>query len=310
MEDVCLREYSENEYDEYYKRLRIYRLACKIRIEDEQESHLQKIKNIKKRKRIALIVSAILLIVVSGIITVLLDLYCFPDLDNFQYMQMTNGKDIVCYVTDYGNSYHKSGCRYLRSSNKTTMYEAERMGYKPCSVCWTYPKVNWKTVKGVNYFNKTVDLLKWILPITIVLYIFICVKIFRHFKDKIFKEETNFADYKRSIKDELIDTYGEEDIFIKAAKSLSGVPLDVDYKNGLPYTEDDRYIVYKSDYGKCFHSNKHCRGHYMTTKIHSFVAINFLEPCYYCSELIDIPYWHENFTNLYKTYKSIITMCE
>ncbi len=310
MERVYSRENVKDEYDEFYKNLTIYRAACVIRINDEQVNHVQKIKIIKKKKKLSLIVFAILLIAVSGIITVLLDLYCFPDLDNFQYMEITNGKDVMCYVTNYGDCYHKSGCRYLRSSNKTTMYEAEKSGYKPCAVCWTTPRAKWETIKGVNYFSKTVDLLKWILPISIVLYIIICVKTFRYFKEKVIKEETNFADYKRSIKDELINTYGEKDSFIKKAKSLSDVPSDVDYKKGLPYTEDDRYIVYKSYYGKRFHSNKQCRGNFMPIKIHSFVAINILEPCYYCAELIDIPYWHENFTNLYKTYKSIITMCE
>lgn len=42
----------------------------------------------------------------------------------------------VCYTTTYGECYHAQGCSYLwNSSNKTTVYEAEKLGFRACSKC-------------------------------------------------------------------------------------------------------------------------------------------------------------------------------
>lgn len=41
----------------------------------------------------------------------------------------------VVYVTDTGECYHRKGCSYLKSSNRTTVEEAEARGYRPCSRC-------------------------------------------------------------------------------------------------------------------------------------------------------------------------------
>lgn len=42
----------------------------------------------------------------------------------------------VCYTTTYGDMYHARGCGYLwNSSHETTVYQAEKRGYEPCSKC-------------------------------------------------------------------------------------------------------------------------------------------------------------------------------
>lgn len=41
----------------------------------------------------------------------------------------------VVYVTDTGECYHRKGCSYLKSSNRTTVERAEARGYRPCSRC-------------------------------------------------------------------------------------------------------------------------------------------------------------------------------
>ena len=40
------------------------------------------------------------------------------------------------YVTDTGSKYHKSGCSYLKSSNKIELSEALSLGYDACSRCY------------------------------------------------------------------------------------------------------------------------------------------------------------------------------
>jgi len=43
---------------------------------------------------------------------------------------------ITVYITRTGEKYHRDGCRYLRQSRiPTTLREAVRNGYDPCSVC-------------------------------------------------------------------------------------------------------------------------------------------------------------------------------
>lgn len=42
----------------------------------------------------------------------------------------------VVYVTKTGKKFHKSSCRYLKSSKiKTTKAEAKEAGYTACKVC-------------------------------------------------------------------------------------------------------------------------------------------------------------------------------
>lgn len=56
-------------------------------------------------------------------------------IDRFILSHEVEGLHTVCYVTDTGECYHSSGCSYLRSRNKTTVYRAKRRGYRDCSRC-------------------------------------------------------------------------------------------------------------------------------------------------------------------------------
>jgi hypothetical protein len=40
-----------------------------------------------------------------------------------------------CYTTRTGECYHAECCQYLKSKRETTVYEAERAGYRACSRC-------------------------------------------------------------------------------------------------------------------------------------------------------------------------------
>lgn len=47
-----------------------------------------------------------------------------------------NAETEIVYITDSGNKYHKSGCRYLSESKiSITLSAACSQGYTPCSVC-------------------------------------------------------------------------------------------------------------------------------------------------------------------------------
>ena len=52
---------------------------------------------------------------------------------------VTSRKSSVVYVTKTGKKYHRSGCRYLRSSKiKTTLSSAIARGYEACKICGGY----------------------------------------------------------------------------------------------------------------------------------------------------------------------------
>lgn len=43
---------------------------------------------------------------------------------------------VTVYITETGNKYHTSGCRYLSKSKiAITLDEAKARGYTPCGVC-------------------------------------------------------------------------------------------------------------------------------------------------------------------------------
>ncbi len=45
-------------------------------------------------------------------------------------------KSYTVYITDTGNKYHRSGCRYLNQSKYAISREdAREQGYTPCTVC-------------------------------------------------------------------------------------------------------------------------------------------------------------------------------
>lgn len=66
----------------------------------------------------------------------------------------------VCYTTDYGDKYHARGCGYLwKSSNQTTVYQAEKNGYAPCSQCTPTQKTTLEiTEKRYREVERTVTI--------------------------------------------------------------------------------------------------------------------------------------------------------
>jgi hypothetical protein len=48
----------------------------------------------------------------------------------------TQRNELTVYITDTGERYHVSSCRYLRySKHPVPLAEAKRRGYTPCKVC-------------------------------------------------------------------------------------------------------------------------------------------------------------------------------
>lgn len=48
----------------------------------------------------------------------------------------TQRNEVTVYITDTGERYHVSSCRYLRySKHPVPLGEAKRRGYTPCKVC-------------------------------------------------------------------------------------------------------------------------------------------------------------------------------
>ena len=101
-----------------------------------------------------------------------------------------------------------------------------------------------------------------------------------------------------------------ENDFEKVAKSLSEVPNDVDYQDGLPTTKDGRFMVYMSYSGKCYHSDPLCKGNYLPYETHIFSAMQYRMPCYFCATEMEIPEWHNKYIELINLYKSIVDMCK
>ena len=51
-------------------------------------------------------------------------------------IRSTQHKEATVYITDTGERYHVSSCRYLRySKHPVSLGEAKRRGYTPCKVC-------------------------------------------------------------------------------------------------------------------------------------------------------------------------------
>lgn len=51
-------------------------------------------------------------------------------------IRSTQYKQATVYITNTGERYHVSSCRYLRySKHPVSLGEAKRRGYTPCKVC-------------------------------------------------------------------------------------------------------------------------------------------------------------------------------
>ena len=77
----------------------------------------------------------------------------------------------VCYTTRYGDCYHAGYCGYLwNSSYKTTVYQAEKQGYDPCSKCTPTERTvleltetRYRDVEKTETITKEPSLTVWII---------------------------------------------------------------------------------------------------------------------------------------------------
>ena len=61
---------------------------------------------------------------------------CFRYIQDVSYVEpYVPDNNPTVYVTNTGDCYHEDGCRYLRSRNRTTLYDAYLDKYRSCSIC-------------------------------------------------------------------------------------------------------------------------------------------------------------------------------
>lgn len=247
---------------------------------------------------------------VIAFVLIILFSFSFAELiykNDFTYERdvLTNGEDVVCYVTDHGKFYHKYNCFYLHSKNETTMYEAELSGYMPCSYCWSYPVAKYKRATFVNW-NQTI-LFSFLTAAGIVLIPFGAFLIFTYIRFKRKNKVAAFVFLEHSIKifNKYLLRMGDEKTFLEKAREFCGVPDDVQYDNNLPNDKNNSFLAYCSYNGHCYHYFKKCHGHNLRP-IHRFIAVKCLSPCYYCvSKPIAIPQWHTDYIQLCKIYYGV-----
>ena len=71
----------------------------------------------------------------------------------------------ICYTTTYGDHYHAKDCGSLwNSAYKTTVYQAEKRGYKNCSKCEPWEKTT-LTLTETRYKDVKYEVSKKKIPI-------------------------------------------------------------------------------------------------------------------------------------------------
>lgn len=300
----------EQEYNEFLNKTITIKKECKDIIDAKRKKYEINVEHIKQRKRKTTIGLAIIMAICILVLTFVIGTYFLPSFGSYQREELTNGQDVVCYVTNTGDCYHKISCGYLRSVNKTTMYQAEMSGYRPCSFCWNSPKAIYSTVTKINYFQKYGTIFAVLTCVFLIIFCIIYKKEDKKIKVKIENEKSNFNKYKELLLAKVIDKLGLESDFDNNAKIFSGVPFDVEYHDGLPIAKDDRFKVYRSYYGKSYHKNPVCRGNNLLYELHIFQAMNYLCPCHFCATKIEIPIWHKKYIDLHNLYKDILDMCK
>ncbi len=301
----------EQDYNELLDKMINIKNECERSVATERIKHEANVKNIKlrKKKNITMISIAMLICVIA--LTFVIGTYVFPSLGSYQYEELANGKDIVCYVTNTGDCYHKINCRYLKSVNETTMYWAEMDGYRPCEICWKYPKAVYCTVTETDYLQKYGSIFAILTCLSLILFYKIYKKEDKKFKVELERENKDFEYFKKFLHlKKVINELGFENEFEITAKYYSEVPFGVSYDDDLPITKDDRFIVYRSIYGKRYHSQPVCRGDNLLYKLHIFSAMENFEPCYFCATKIEIPTWHKKYIEMHNLYKEIVNICK
>lgn len=306
MSERITTEYLEEGYEELLNRANIAKTECDKAIVMANNEFEKTLKKMQKKHRNNLVFLASITITLIVLTTILLGMFVFKSVGQYKVKEMINGYNVVCYVTDYGNCYHNSNCPYLHSKKDKTMYEAEMEGYSPCSYCWKEPKAAYKSVTKNHYiYRYGLSFIVSLLPLGIIFLILFRTQR-KKYKDQILKEKETFESAKKLIYKYSLNKFNNgssNDTFLLIGIEMySEVPSDVHYEDGLPTTDDNRFIVYKSSSGKCYHNKPNCRGNKLYP-IHSFIAINSLSPCRYCGKKIDIPEWHKKYMRLYDVYK-------
>lgn len=310
MSDRTTYEDLEQKYNELLDKMITVKKECNRNIDAEKKKCENNIERINQRKRKNVKVLAIIMGICIIVLTFVIGTYFLPSFGKYQHEELTNGKDVVCYVTNTGDCYHKINCGHLRSVNKTTMYRAEMDGYSPCYFCWHYPRANYRITIKTNYFKKYGSVFAVLICISLILFCIFYKRKDRKIKIEIENEKTKLNDYKDLLLKQVLAKLGTESDFENKAKLYSGVPSDVDYRNNLPITKDDRFKVYMSSYGKCYHKKPLCRGSKLSYGLHIFLAMRNYAPCYFCASKIEIPIWHKKYMELNNLYKNIVNICK
>lgn len=107
-------------------------------------------------------------------------------LNKYVLAHKVTGLTTVCYVTDTGEKYHEYDCYYLKSVNKTNVYEAKKDGYTACSRCYVGPvEESIKNEYGWSIFISTV-----VFSSLYVLSLFSVTKIFIRLETKPISEKS------------------------------------------------------------------------------------------------------------------------
>lgn len=110
---------------------------------DDETYRLQsEIEDRKKRiKAIRFIAFALVVLTIFTAKPMAVNWFCYTDYvlvqkGPKQEVEVDKVYTYICYTTNTGKCYHARGCQYLKySSYETTVYQAKKSGYSPCSRC-------------------------------------------------------------------------------------------------------------------------------------------------------------------------------
>jgi len=237
--------------------------------------------NAKNRKKITTtLVISVVISIVLGIIV-----------GRFIFVHKIYGAQTICYTTNYGECYHAAGCGYLwNSSHKTSVYQAKRRGFEPCSRC-SVGKLDEsnKYEYGWGIFACMVV----VVPFPVILKI----KENKQLENHIDWEMNSRLDRNKQTCKSAIDEIVKENGILK----IINAPSEVTYRNGTIICSDEKHYRYISTYGKCYHSNPHC-GNNLYRKVWAY-DIKGLLPCYKCAQVVEIPNWYSNYIKLCSVLK-------
>lgn len=124
-------------------------------------------------------------------------------------------------------------------------------------------------------------------------------------KPKIRKHRECIREYENSMSNSEKKSYADNAKKVKYLfnetflLSISDVPDDVSFVNGLPVTEDKRYIVYRAITGQCHHSKSWCRGNAFSP-VNYFLIRDKLYACSFCGKTFHDIEWFDKYTAMTK----------